>query len=140
MNEQAPAAWYAALTELCAGYTSEQTGDLLAGAGLRANVTPATRAAYVRDCLNPNRPSYFKTAELIVLMNATGRYQPLAFICESVGCQPPQRLPGTPAETPEQLRSRQLELQRQLGLVETRLSELGTGPAQVVMFSSAHAQ
>ncbi|SDZ95520.1 hypothetical protein [Marinobacterium iners] len=130
--------WYSALNDLTAGYTSDQIAEILQQGGFHSDKPLTTVASHVRGALNINRPDFFKVAELAHLMRALDRLQPLEWISAQVGCKPPERIQRS-QESPEVLERKRQQLVDELGLVETRLSELAgnalAGRRRYVLFS-----
>lgn len=134
--------WYSALEELMAGHTSDQIAEILQQGGFHTDKGLTTVASHVRGSMNINRPEFFKISELIYLMRVLDRLQPLEWMLAQVGCKPPERTSGPP-DSPELLQHRRQLLVEELGLVETKLSQLtgssSTGRRRTLLFSQQGA-
>lgn len=122
--------YYAALAQMCGDYSSEKLALMLVDAELASpKASLRSVAAHVRAALNPNKPDYFKTVELVALMGGTGSLAPLEFMALAAGCKPPERMPEA-----------QLSLVRLHTMQRTLKSDLDRVEKEIAAHGEAHAR
>lgn len=81
---------YDALKAMCEGYTGDQIAFFLIDTnGMWRTKTLPTGSSRVRACLSPEKNEYFSLGEIIAIMQFTGRFDPVYFICDVFGMTRP---------------------------------------------------
>ena len=107
---------YTVLRAMCSGFEPKEIAAHLIDKKFHDGKSIDQVAAYVRDCLNPNRQQYFKMSEIISISQFTGNPDALHLFEDAMGYSR-----SYPLDTGQQLH----ELKEMLGHVLTTVSVIG---------------